>query len=226
MSNISNRHTVSLFVAGKSDALSGQRLAKVGYKLTKKMKKEGKTTLPSICVSIPPVVLEDVIAQIEHLAPFVCTLVENAQDGIIRNLYETSAGQLTGVNDDDISISAVIAYLESEAIGGRLTIEQTQRWFDSEVKDNLFVLIAEKLGYTNDPLTEDQEKTICQHLNGYRELMGKLAGGKTMLNENQLNGLSLALEISASDDDTCAKLQAKIAAMRTPRKMEDLLDLA
>ena len=226
MSNISNRHAVSPFVAGKSEALSGQRLAKVGFKLTEKMKKEGKSVLPSVFASVPVIDVQESITDWTPWFPHIRVLMENAQDGIFRAAYEQSGGTLQAVTDDMISPAAILAYLDAETAGGRLTVEVASSWFDAQVADNLYTLIAEKLGYAGqDALTEDQDTTVKQHLAGYRGLMGKLAGGKTILNEKQLHGLGVALDIASVEDDICTKLRAKIAAMKQPQKVEELLEL-
>lgn len=225
MSNVSNRHTVNLFTAGKSEALSGQRLAKVGYKSTAKT----PAKFPSICISVPMIDVQEALgSDLTPWFPHIRTLMETAQDGIIRAMYENSAGALQAVTDDDIGPAAMLAFLDSEAAGGRLTVELATQWFNAQVQDNLYVLIAEKLGFSgngSDTPNEDQDRTIKQHLNGYRELMGKLAGGKTLLNEKQLRGLSVALDVASVEDDICAKLRAKIAAMQAPKKVEELLEL-
>ena len=219
MSNFSNAHTVTKFDAKKSQALSGQRLAKVRYKTTAKQ----DAKFPSVCVSVPFI---DVIAQVTDwtpLVPHVRAMLENAQDGIIRSLYESAEGSLSLVTDADISIDACIKYLEAESEGGRLTKEFIESWFDSSVADYLYALMTDKLGY-GDVLTEEQDATVKKHMAGYKGLYSSLAGGKTVLQENQIKSLAKVLDI-VDTDDTSEKLKARLNSMLNKPKIEELLEL-
>lgn len=230
MSTISTRHTVNLFVAGKSQALTGQRLAKVGFKLTEKMKEKGltkKDILPNICVSVPHIDTEnDPFVAMRAEGAFdsiIKSALENAQDGIIRSLYESSGGNLSSVGDEEIGIAQCLAYIEAENSGGRLTKDFLCAWFDASLKDNLSVVIAEKLKF--EELTEEQVAVIGKHLNGYRDLFSSLAGGKTVLSEKQIKNLQNALELVTVEDDTHQKLCKRLEEMGRKEKIEDLLEL-
>lgn len=219
MSNVSNRHTVQLFESGKSESLTGQRLAKVGYKSTK----TNPAKFPSICVSVPFVNNADIMENIDRLMPYIKDMVQNAQDGIVRSLYESSDGALSSVSDEDISVNSVINFLEAEQSGGRLTKEFLESWFDSQVKNNLTVIIADKLGF--DLETDEQVITTEKHVKVYRDLISSLSGGKTILTTVQMNGIERALEVSSVDDEVKNKLVNRIKKMKEAPKMEELLAL-
>lgn len=216
--SISNRHSVVPFVAGETQAMADQRLAKVGYKSTKKTPAKYK----SIAVSVPVITSIDE-DQLERLLPHVVSMLENAQDGIIRSLYESSQGNLASVSDEEISIDACIGYLEAEATGGRLTKEKVEEWFTENLSDNLSVTIADKLNFTS--LTGENEKVINQHLNAYKGILASLAGGKTLLNPAQILGCKKALELSTNEDDVYKKLMARLEAMEKKPDMDALLEL-
>lgn len=218
MLNISNRHQINKFVAGKSAPLTGQRLAKVGYKSTKKT----AARFPSICVSIPEIFLPIEVEYLTRLQPYIVAMIQTAQDGIIKSLYESSDGTLSAVSEDDISMGAVCAFLESEATGGRLTIEIIGAWFDEQVRDNLFVVIADRLKF--DLNTPEQEATVSKHVAGYREMFSALSGGKTFYSPAQIAGLKRALEVSSVDDDMAEKLLKRLQAMEAKKDVE-LMDL-
>lgn len=225
MSNVSTAHTVTLFDAKKSQALFGQRLAKVGYKSTKD-KETGKSIppkYPSVCTSVPVIQESDFAPHMQALMPHIRAMLENAQDGVVRSLYESADGALTQVTDSDISVQACIGWLEAESTGGRLTKEFIEAWFKTSVYDYLVAIVAEKLGYT-DTLTPEQEATIERHVAGYRGLYASLAGGKTVLQESQIRSLSKVLEL-VDTDDTCEKLKARLTSMLAKPKIEELLEL-
>jgi len=60
--SISNRHPLNPFTSGASQALAGQRLAKIGYKSSK----TAPARYPSVCASIPPIDSAEVSARIVH----------------------------------------------------------------------------------------------------------------------------------------------------------------
>lgn len=86
--SITNRHSVVPFTAGESKPMTGQRLAKVGYKSTKK----NPARFKSVCVSVPEIPENNIRSELDRLIPHVRTMLENAQDGIIRSLYESREG--------------------------------------------------------------------------------------------------------------------------------------
>lgn len=217
--SISNRHSVNPFIAGKSEAMVDQRLAKIGYKSTVK----NPAKYPSVCVSVPMVQEHFSEQQIEALVPHIRMMIENAQDGIIRSLYESSDGTLKEVPDTDITVEACLAFLNAESEGGRLTKQFLEQWFDTQLKDNLFVVIADKLKFTD--ITLAVEETVGKHIAGYRGLFSALAGGKTFLQPVQINGLLKALEVSSVDDDTSGKIRTRLENMLNRPKIEELLEL-
>lgn len=223
MSNISTRHNVNLFVSGESKPLTGQRLAKVGYKTSKKT----PAKFPSVCISVPQIDTKtDPFLEFRNGGKFdsiIRDALESAQDGIIKSLYESSGGQLSSVGDDDICLNACLAFIEAENSGGRLTKEFLEAWFDTNVAENLTVVVADKLGF--DDLTDSQMEVIQKHLNGYKALVSSLSGGATILNVQQQNNILRALDIAACDDDTSAKLRARIRNMSEKKNIEELLEL-
>lgn len=204
MSNVSNRHNVNPFVAGKSQPLTGQRLSKITFNKTK----NNPNPLPSVCVSIPQIQPGEY--RPEYTA-IIRTALENAQDGIIKSLYESCDGALTNVSDDDISIDACLAYLSAGGVG-KLSAEKINAWFDIALKDNATVLIAEKLGFQE--MTPDQCATIEKHLNGYRGLFAMLASKEPVFNQKQLKGMRTFIEVSSIEDAMHAKLSAKITELQ------------
>ncbi len=217
--SISNRHTVVPFVAGKTSPMANQRLAKVGYKTTAK----NPAKFPSIAVSIPKMELTIQSPELPRLLPHLVGVIESAQDGIIRSLYESSDGSLKEVSDDDISIGACIAFLEAEAAGERLKKEHIESWFDAELKDALYVLVAEKLGF--DEPNSDQDAVIQKHVKIYRDVLSMLAGGKTLLTPVQIKGCKTALNLTDIDGGIGQKLMTRLISMEAPKITAEMLEL-
>lgn len=217
MSVVSDRHSIVTFKAGKTVPFEGQRLAKIGWKTTKKT----KAPFANIAVSVPQVSeLTITENQNQRLRPFLMGLLESAQDSIIRSLYESSQGVLSTVSDADISIDSCIAFLEAEATGERLKKEHIESWFDAELSDNLFVVVAEKLGF-NEP-SEAQEVQIRKHVQVYRDVLSMLAGGKTHLAPPQIKGCKSALSLVDCEDGIPAKLMKRLESMERVNMVEVL----
>lgn len=213
--SISNRHSVNPFKAGKSAPLNGQRLIKVGYKKTKDI----PNPLPSVCVSVPFLDTESIDDNsMERLTPHILNFLQDTQDKIIRSLYESSDGALLSVADHEISVSQCINFLEAENDGGRLKKEFLQTWFNENVKDNLTVLIAEKLGTEN---IEDER--IAKTVKVYCELISGLAGGKTLYVEQQIKAVRIALKVISEDDDISEKLELRLKSMEKKPDLSALI---
>lgn len=226
MSNVSSRHAIVPFIAGTSQALSDQRLARVICKQTAKMTKEGITALPSACASVPLIPSSDITAAIPRMMDHIRTMLEDAQDGIVRSLYESSHGAANAVTDEDISVDACIAFMDARSNGSRLSSESVGVWFDTVAKEYVIAFIADKLRFTE--LNTDTLKVCEQHANGYKGLLQVLAGGKTILPANQLKTLRIVLSVMGDDDAMAVRLIERINAMEAPKpkKVQEFLDLS
>ena len=213
MSNISNRHNINAFVAGKSQPLTGQRLAKVGWKTTKKQ----KAKFANICASVP--MIDPAILDLPRWSSHIKALMETAQDGIIRSLYESNNGNLSSVSDDELSESACLAFLDAESNGGRLTKEFLASWFDEMLADNLTVALADrKAKELDDPM-------IQKAVQAYKGMITALSAGPTMYSPEQVAQLQKAIALASEDDETSTRLNKRLDSMLQKEKMEDLLGL-
>ena len=219
MSNVSNRHAVTLFVAGTSKPLTDQRLARAGFKLTEKMKAAGKTALPSVCASVPMIDTGAVSVFTAELMPHIVAMLEKAQDEILRAKYEAAGGVCADITDEEISIPACIAFLNAENAGSRLSSDTIGAWFDSALTDSLTVLIADKLSF--DLSTPEQETTVAKHVKNHRDVLAMLAGKNVILAPRQISAITNMLEL-AEEDAMHARLSARLAAL-TARKEEEFL---
>lgn len=208
MSNVSSRHDVVPFVAGETKPLSGQRLAKIGYK----GRGEKTAKFASVAVSVPYLERDDIENNLRALLPYIGNMLENTQDAIIRSRYEANGGKLDTIHDADIDVRSCIAYLASEAEGDRLTKATLESWFDSAVAETVFVMIAEKLGFTATDPTPAQSIRIGQSVSAYRAIISSLAGGKTTLEEKQIVSLRKVLD-AIDTDEIAMKLDARLTAM-------------
>ena len=222
MSNVSTVHDVVPFVAGKTNPLTGQRLAKIGYKSTAK----NPAKFPSVAVSVPQINPDHIRENLDALLPYIGTMLEKTQDDVIRNLYESRDGALKVVQDHEISVQACISFLESEAAGDRIKKEHIEAWFDRVCAENVFTLIAEKLGYASqDSLTPEQESTVQKHVKVYRDILSMLAGGRTVLTPVQIKSCKTIIDVSEDDSGIGTKLMLRLTAMESPKPVAEFLEL-
>lgn len=222
MSTISDRHTIVPFDAKKSKALDGQRLAKVIYKFTAAMAKKGFTKKQSLCASIPVVSQLDAVT-VNAMNPYIVSLYQDAQDGIIKEL----AGKgRTDVSNEEIGKEQVLQFLADQAAGTRMSTEETLSWYDTNIAELLTVAFAEAMGVTAEP-TPEQTSEVAAAIGMYREKFGKMAGGKTKYPPIMAAKMLKALEVAADleNDDIAMKFQTRLVAMKNAPQGADMFGL-
>ena len=225
MSLTSSTHIFVPFDSKKLEAFTGQRLSKIGYKQTAEMTAKGEKARQSICVSLPPLRAEDI--KQDHyilLMPHILNMLEDAQDGVVRKLYE--AGK-TDVRDDQLTIQALANYLNEANAGRRMTKESIIAWTESSgLADALRLRFAELLGVSDVPTPEDEARVEMQ-VKSYKEKFAGLAGTKTYYDlpvaQNLLKALSVG-EIT-EDDAFGAVFTARLQEMVQNPKSADMLGL-
>lgn len=216
MSNLNDLHSFAPFVSGKSAPFVGQRLVKVTYK-TSRGGKPVDGVKPNVCMSVP--ILGSIgDAELQALVPHIQTLLENAQDGIVKAAYERGA---VSVADAELSVACCIEYLDADASGDRLTKEIIAAWFNEAIADSLQVALADKWQITDTP-TPEQQQRIDQTVNVYRDKFSSMAGGKTLFNVGNCESLKKALELASDDDLMAQKFGRKLDSMI--KKQADMLD--
>jgi hypothetical protein len=223
MSNISSTHTVTAFDSAKSQAFVGQRLVKATYKSTKKDGKVIPAKFSNVCASIPVVTYAEIEPHLEALKTHIVELLQKSQDGVFKSIYEAKQGVMSEVQDADISVLACIGYLEAESSGGRLTKEFLESWFVTDVLETAYLVFADKLGYSGD-LTPEQDGTILKHLNGYKDMISALSGGRTIYTPQQVKNLQKLLAL-IPESDTGLKLEKKLQAMIEVKPIAEMLEL-
>lgn len=219
--SIGNRHSLTLFVSGTSQALAGQRLAKIGYKSTK----ANPAKFPSVCASIPP--LENLPENLEDFKVHILAWFMEKQDSVIRGLYEASNGTRQSVGDDEIGYSAILGYLNAESVSGRLTKDAIEQWFKLECEGVVLYTAAVKKGFCtpedSEPnFSEGQMKELQKTCNAYRDLFSGLAGGATRYAENVQDSLLRILSVCPESTLT-EKLTARIEGMKEQKDFAELL---
>jgi len=209
MSNFSQAHNIISNEDGKAVALTGQRLVTQWWKQTEAMKAAGKAAHKPIAASIPQ--LQVTQGDFESLKPYIQILCEDAQDKIVRARAESGFSEVTS---EQLSIPAIVSYLESVNTSSRLTKESICAWFDtSGIADALTISLADKLGFP-DTLNSDQELKLTQMINVVREKIASLSGSKTTFSVPHATKLIEVIKFAPSDDLIAAKFISRLEAMK------------
>lgn len=216
-------HSVVAYDPKSSKAFTGQRLSKVQYKTTTdKDSPEFGIKRPSMCVSLPLVPVDEVIANAAVLAPVVADYLQTVQDKMIKEMIE--AGQKS-ISTESISIPAILEWLESNNDSGRITKEVVSKWFADNIADNLAVVLAEKLGVGEVP-TEAESKQVMNAVAVFQDKVAALAGGKTSYPEKVAESLKKVMALADSGDAMASKFTARLDKMiADSKKVEELVDL-
>ncbi len=224
MSIIDNlAHSIVAYDPKSTKAMTGQRLSKVTFKtVTDKdsplcgIKRESK------CVSLPPLKSEEIVSNVQVLAPAIVEYLHGIQDKIVRERVEANAAHITM---EEVSIAACIDWLESNNESGRLTKESVGVWFTENVETELAVTLADKLGVTGVP-TDAENKQIMAVVGTFKDKISSLAGGKTVFAPNMCETLIKALAFAPEGDALKSRFTVRLQKMIDESKQGvNLMDL-
>jgi hypothetical protein len=213
-------HSVVDYDPKTSKAFTGQRLSKVTYKtVTDKSSELYGIKRPSKCVSLPLIAKNDVVANITALAPYVVEYLHSVQDKIIRERVDAGAAHIT---TEEVSISAICEWLDTNNESGRLTKESVAAWFNENVAENLAVTLAEKLGVSSTP-TDAESNKILAVVDVFKGKISSLAGGKTAYEPKVCTSLINALSLAPAGDVLATRFTARLEKMIAEYKADDEL---
>lgn len=212
MSNLFNTHAVINYTSGKTKPLEGQRLAKITYKVDKAT----GVKPASKAVSIPVISFAMIEPHLASLKDEIVALVHKAQDGLIRSKVEAGASE---VQEQDCNMQATIAYMLEES--GRLTGDTIREWFNEALRDNLMMVVADKLGIGDTP-TKEQSDKLAKYIKGYEDTFAKLASGAASFTDMQKQNMLKALEL-VDDEEDSLKARFTVRLQKAKEKDEELL---
>ena len=217
MSVISSTHSVQAYHAtgsNKTAPLTGQRLAKVTYKVNK----DTGVKPDSKCVSIPVLSWNEVQPHVSTLSGVILAAVHTAQDKLIREAVENGKTEVSG---ESIRLEAVIEAMIAESTG-RITGEVIRGWFKDSLQEPLMIAFASKLGIPEDSSpTPAQEKKLEQVLKGYEDSFSKLASGAATFTQLQKDNMLKALDLVAGDGSDDPLVDRFIARLSKEAKSEE-----
>jgi hypothetical protein len=216
-------HSVVTYDPKSSKAFTGQRLSKVTYKtVSDKTSEFFGIKRESKCVSIPLIAHVDVISNAQALAPYVAEYLQSVQDKIVRERIDAGCKTIT---QEEISITAIMEWLDTNNESGRLTKDTVAAWFDENIADSLALVLADKLGVSETP-TNAENAQVMKVLGTFKDKVSSLAGGKTMYEPKLCESLKKCIELAPAGDALASKFTARLDKMILASKVDvDMLDL-
>ena len=209
-------HSVVAYDPKASKPFTGQRLSKVTFKtVTDKESALCGIKRESKCVSLPVIKSDDVVSNIVILAPAISEYLMSVQDKIVRERVEANAAHITR---EEMSITAIVDWLESNNESGRLTKESVGQWFVDNIECELAVRLAEKLGVSDVP-TEQENKQIMAVVSTFKDKVSSLAGGKTSYEPKLCESLIKAISFAPAGDALAARFTARLEKMIAESKV-------
>lgn len=205
-------HNVVKFESGTTKAFTGQRLCTVGYKtVSNKASPFYNIKRESKAVSLPCITDKAVTENIIALVPHIKAMLYKAQDCIVRERLD-SGKDVRHITNEEISMSAVLEYLDNSNESGRLTKESVGAWFDNSIADMLMLTLADKLGVSDTP-TDTESKQIESIVEGFKDKISALAGGKTSYEPKLCESIKKCLNLAGEDDVMASRFIVRLDKM-------------
>lgn len=224
MSNVSNRHTF-VTLEKNTRALHGQRLVRLIAKKNKEDKYENPNLTQSLAVSVPPLSHDVIVENIERLIPHVAAYIESIQDTLIRE-YRISSGH-DSIDESEFDIDHVIAHLESNVGGTRLTKEYLSKWFEETYSESAARFIAQSLSFpmSLNEWSAQQAEVIETKVNVLRDMFAGFAGARYSPSIPQCRAMSRFVSYLGEDADArLVSFGARAEAIRKQKESEMSMD--
>lgn len=208
MSIISNIHTAQVYDPKTTKPFEGQRLV---VTIAKKDKdgNYGPHLQQTQATSIPQLAMTQDDFALASVRDVATEYFKSVQNQIISDNIKSGKKE---IRDSDLSISAIVDYLNSESAGDKWTTERIGQWFN----DNLAIPFTEKLIENGIDDSEINKKLIITSKR-FADTLASKARVPTMVAEK----LTQVLELMGDSDDSVYK---KFYAKLNPPALIDALD--
>lgn len=193
----------------KAQAIEGYRHSILRWRQTDK----NTVAKPAKMVTIPQITLDDNYLMPEVAAKVFVGLLEDAQDAIIKSLYDTKG--VTNIGWDMLSLDAVLADITATKVSNRLTKEQVQAWATVAFVDcckERALEIAQAKGY--DEATT--AKQVAGTLNRYVGLASKMAAPIPNIGQEEAKALETMMKKGKLADDMAKVILSKLDSILRP----------
>lgn len=141
----------------------------------------------TVSVSVPTVSDDLIIDSAINLIPHIRNLVMDAKKELVKELILSDA--ITSVHDDQISMTAVIAYLDSNAAGNRMTTELVSAWFTEYYGEAALKFVSRKLGGNIADMSDAHKAMAEKYVNALRGIFELFASPKFKPQTNQFSAV-------------------------------------
>lgn len=199
----------------------GMRLVKCLYKTNLKT---GNVAGENSYIIVPESHLSEevVIAEVATLAPYISAYLQEQEDKIIKEAHKNKS---IGFSDAFLSVAKILEALDASGQGNRLNKDKIESWYNSDMKEQLLVAFADKMGLSDTP--SDEEITRLSEISEvYKAKYASLASGKTLYKKEEAELLIKALTVTgAGENGIGARFVTRLEGMKTHKSEELLLSL-
>lgn len=160
--SIGNNHIFSPLNKDSKALAADQRLVR----LIAKGKEKHENLQASLCVSIPVVSQDVIVDVIDKLLPHVVGMVQDAQDKMIRE-WRLEHGR-NEIPQDVFNVDHVIAWLDANARGDRVSSEYLTEWFIDGYAEIAKEFIQNAMGgAVTDTVIAQKTTVLCDMFTGF-----------------------------------------------------------
>ncbi len=191
----------------------GTRIVKCSYQVNKNT---GKKAGDNSYVRIPTKHLTEqvVIAEIAKLAPYVLGYLQEQENKMIKADHKKGSMR---VYTEYLDLDKIIAALEESEQGARITKDQIEAWFTTEMEEMLAMLVSDKMGISaSDAIDAEQEAKLLDILYAYKVKFTELTSTKAILKDSDRVALVNVITKCEADKSVIgSRLIARIDRMST-----------
>jgi hypothetical protein len=220
--SIGSNHIVSKLEKNSKALAADQRLARVIAKKNKEGEYESENLNESKCVSIPRIIAVSE-SELKALSPHITAMLNDAQDQLIREYIINGA---SSINDEQISVSECIKYLDDSAKGGRITSEYMQKWFMETYAEPAAEFVVELAKFDGNSLTDAQLEVVEKKVNVIRDMFAGFASPKYSPDIPKCKAMIKFAQFLTEDnwDERMSGVIGKVQKIKSEKEAEMSLD--
>lgn len=206
MSVISNVHTATIYDAKTSKAFDGQRLVVTIAKADSKGN-YGPHLQQTHCTSVPILTADALIDALNddsvqpRLVPHLVDFLQKQQNALIAARIKEGHKSVT---TEELEITGILAYLDSETVGDKWDSQRVAAWFDGVMAEPIGVALIEK----GLPESELEGKLVA-----WGKIFADCFGSRAAIPMAKAKMLEKALALGPSGDPILGRFKARIDKM-------------
>jgi len=184
--------------------INNTRAVKCTYKYAQGTPEHKKTHANSYVLIPTDHINKDIIKEnFDKLADYFEEFLWQQQDEIIKKAHKDNESQIF---TEYLTLDKLLSHMHNKGLGTRLSGDKIAAWYDSNIKDTIYIMVCNKLGIDSEP-TDAQATKIQLVIKTYLDLFKSCAGSRTHLTEEQRESLKNVINMA---DQSTSQVGTKI----------------